>query len=74
MEENYKLLKKLEQELKDYKEYIRDMGVDFAIDKAYELTVKQEIIDCIAYNSNLSNEQIKALLKCDNVFAEKSVE
>ena len=67
MEENDKLLKKLEQELKDYKEYIRNMGVDFAIDKAYELTVKQETIDCIAYDSNLSNEQRKALLKCNNV-------
>ena len=67
MNENDKLLKKLEQELKEYKSYVKERGVDYAIDKAYELTVKQEIIDCIAYDSNLSKEQKKALLKCDNV-------
>lgn len=67
MNENDELLKKLEQELKDYKAYIKEQGVDYAIDKAYELTVKQEIIDCIAYDSDLSNEQRKALLKTNNV-------
>lgn len=67
MEENDKLLQKLERELNKYKAYIKEQGVDFAIDKAYELTVKQEIIDCIAYDSDLSKEQIKALLKFDNV-------
>lgn len=70
MEENDKLLQKLERELKKYKAYIKEQGVDFAIDKAYELTVKQEIIDCIAYDSDLSKEQIKALLKFDNVLDE----
>ena len=67
MQENDKLLRKLEQELNHYKEYVKEKGVDFAIDKAYELTVKQEVIDCIAYDNELSKEQIKALLKCDNV-------
>ncbi len=67
MNENDELLKKLEQELKDYKTHVKERGVDYAIDKAYELTVKQEIIDCIAYDSDLSKEQKKALLKCDNV-------
>ena len=67
MNEIDELLKKLELELKDYKSYVKEQGVDYAIEKAYELTVKQEIIDCIAYDSDLSNEQRKALLKFDNV-------
>ena len=67
MQEKDKLLEKLEQELKDYKSYVREQGVDFAIDKAYELTVKQEVIDCLMYDNELSKEQIKALLKFDNV-------
>lgn len=70
MQENDELIQKLEQELKEYKKYVKEQGVDFAVDKAYELTVKQEIIDCIAYDSNLSQEQRKALLKCDNVLDE----
>ena len=51
MQEKDKLLEKLEQELKDYKSYVREQGVDFAIDKAYELTVKQEVIDCLMYDN-----------------------
>ena len=47
MNEIDELLKKLELELKDYKSYVKEQGVDYAIEKAYELTVKQEIIDCI---------------------------
>ena len=48
-----KLLQKLEEELKEFKSYIKEQGVDFAIDKAYELTVKQEIIDVLIYDSDL---------------------
>ena len=62
-----KLLQKLEEELKEFKSYIKEQGVDFAIDKAYELTVRQEVIDCLMYDNELSKEQIKALLKFDNV-------
>ena len=62
-----KLLQKLEEELKDFKEYVKEQGIDFAIDKAYELTIKQEIIESIVYDRTLSDEQILALLKCDNV-------
>ena len=67
MEEKDILIEKLEQELKDYKEYVKEMGIDFAIDKAYELTVKQEIIDCISFDKELSKEERKALLKSDNI-------
>lgn len=67
MQENDKLLQKLEQELKDYKEYVKEQGVNYAIDKAYELTVRQEIIDCLIYDNSFTNEDINALLKCDNI-------
>jgi len=62
-----KLLQKLEHELKDFKEYVKEHGIDFAIDKAYELTIKQEIIDSIIYDRTLSEKEIEILLKCDNV-------
>lgn len=67
MKENDKLIKKLEKEFKDLKEYVKNKGVDYAIDKAYEITVKQEIIDCITYDNILNESQRKALLKCNNI-------
>ena len=67
MQDKDRLQQKLEQELEDYKSYIKEQGIDFAIEKAYELTVKQEIIDCLIYDNNFTEEQITALLKCDNI-------
>ena len=67
MQDKDRLQQKLEQELEDYKSYIKEQGIDFAIEKAYELTVKQEIIDCLIYDNNFTKEQITALLKCDNI-------
>ena len=60
-----KLIKKLEEEMKKFKEEIREKGVDYAIDKAYELTSKQEIIDCLEFDFNLDKIQIKALISRD---------
>ena len=45
MQDIDRLFEKLKQELNDYKSYVKERGVDFAIDKAYELTVRQEVID-----------------------------
>ena len=70
MQYSDELLKKLEHELNGFKEYVKENGVDFAIDKAYELTVKQEIIDCLIYDNSFSKEQINSLLKCDNILEE----
>ena len=67
MQDIDRLFEKLKQELNDYKSYVKERGVDFAIDKAYELTVRQEVIDYLMYDNELSKEQIKALLKFDNV-------
>ena len=55
-----KLYQKLENELKDFKTKMKENGVDYAIDRAYELTTKQEIIDSIEFDHDLSKTQIKA--------------
>lgn len=65
-----KLYEKLENELKDFKAQIKENGVDYAIDRAYELTTKQEIIDSIQFDHELSKTEIKALLSRENVLDE----
>lgn len=59
-----KLQEKLEQELKDFKQEVKGKGVDFAVDSAYEIAVKQEIIDGLLYDNNLSKKEINAILSC----------
>ena len=49
---------------------MKEKGVDYAIDRAYELTTKQEIIDSIQFDHSLSKTEIKALLSRDNVLDE----
>lgn len=65
-----KLYQKLENELKDFKTKMKENGVDYAIDRAYELTIKQEIIDSIEFDHDLSKTQIKALLSRENILDE----
>ena len=65
-----KLYQKLENELKDFKIKMKENGVDYAIDRAYELTTKQEIIDSIEFDHDLSKTQIKALLSRENILDE----
>ena len=65
-----KLYQKLENELKDLKIKMKENGVDYAIDRAYELTTKQEIIDSIEFDHDLSKTQIKALLSRENILDE----
>ena len=59
-----KLQEKLEQELKQFKQEVKEMGVDVAVDKAYELTVKQEIIDGLLYDNNISKKEKNEILSC----------
>lgn len=65
-----KLYQKLENELKDFKTKMKENGVDYAIDRSYELTTKQEIIDSIEFDHDLSKTQIKALLSRENILDE----
>ena len=65
-----KLYQKLENQLKDFKTKMKENGVDYAIDRAYELTTKQEILDSIEFDHDLSKTQIKALLSRENILDE----
>lgn len=64
------LYKKLENEMNDYKAEIREKGVEYAIDHAYELTARQEIIDSIEFDAVLDKTEIKALLLKKNLLNE----
>ena len=64
------LLEKLEKELEDYKLSVKEKGVDFAIDRAYEITIKQEIINSIKYDQELFDIEIKRLLTREDLLDE----
>lgn len=65
-----KLGQKLDKEMLDLRAEIKEQGVEKAISKAYELTVKNEIKDCILYDKDLSKAEIKALLSRKNILDE----
>lgn len=67
-----KLVEKLNKELNDFKNKIKDIGVEYAINHAYELTIKQTFIDVIDsslydYDEDVDNEDFDLLLKTENV-------
>lgn len=64
------LYKKLKKEMDDYKAEIKEKGVDYAIDHAYELTARQEIIDSIEFDAVLDKTEVKALLSRKNLLNE----
>lgn len=64
------LYQKLYDEFNKFKAQMKENGVDYAIDRAYELTTKQEIIDSIQFDHTLSKTEIKALLSRENVLDE----
>lgn len=63
------LIKKLEKELKDYFDKIKEKGINYVGKKAYEIVSKQAIIDYFS-NSNISPKDIKVLLNTENVLDE----
>lgn len=64
---NTRLKGKLNKELKEFEDRIRENGVEFAIENAYELIAKREIIDSLEIDQELSPKDEKAMLKTDNV-------
>lgn len=64
-----KLYERLEKEMKDLKQHFKEKGVDYAIENAYEIIMKQEIMDSIEYDNLLSRTQIKALLSKENILS-----
>lgn len=64
------LIKKLENEYSEYKEQFMSLTPKEAVDHAYELVVKQEILDCFNYDMSYDKEELQALLKQDNLLSQ----
>ena len=60
------LVNKLEKEQKEYLEKIKEKGVDYVVDRAYEITSRQCIIDYIECK-DVELKNIKVLLSTENL-------
>lgn len=60
------LVKKLKQEQEEYLNEVREEGVEYALEKAYEITTRQEIIDYLSY-ANVDLKDMKALIKTEHI-------
>lgn len=61
------LIRKVEHEIFNYKQnLIKNSTLEKIVDKSYETMIKDYINEIILY-SNLDKEEIKALLKTDNI-------
>lgn len=56
------LMKKLEKEMFDYKESLKDKTPEEIMQNAYELTLRQEIIDYYNFDVGYSKEELMALI------------
>lgn len=61
------LIKKLEKEYNEFKEMYMSLSPKEMVDRAYELVVKQELLDSFNYDMGYDKEEIQALLKQDNL-------
>ena len=64
------LMKKLENEYSEFKEQFMSLSPKEAVDNAYELVVKQEILDSFNYDMSYDKEKLQALLKQDNLLSQ----
>lgn len=64
------LMKKLEDEYGEFKEQFMSLSPKEAVDNAYELVVKQEILDSFNYDMSYDKEELQALLKQDNLLSQ----
>lgn len=64
-----KLIEKLEKELKDFKEILKQKTPEEIIESAYQLVVKDTIIDEMK-EKNLDYYELKALIKQKDLLAE----
>ena len=61
------LMRKLEQEMFEYKESLKEKAPDEIMQNAYELTIKQEIIDFYNYDLGYTKEDLETLIKEPNL-------
>lgn len=64
------LMKKLENEYNECKERFMSLTPKEAVDNAYELVVKQEILDSFNYDMGYDKEELQALLKQDDLLSQ----
>lgn len=64
------LIKKLENEYSEFKEQFMSLTPKETVDRAYELVVKQEILDSFNYDMGYDKEELQALLKQDNLLSQ----
>lgn len=64
------LMKKLENEYSEFKEQFMSLSPKEAVDNAYELVVKQEILDSFNYDMSYDKEELQALLKQNNLLSQ----
>ena len=57
-----KLMNKLEKEMFDFKENLKEKTPEEIMQNAYELTLKQEIIDYYNFDVGYSKEELEALI------------
>lgn len=69
MNNTEKLIKKLEKEYEKFISKIKYTGIDNVINNAYEIVIKQAIIDSISCEE-IDNTEVQALLKKDNLLNE----
>lgn len=65
-----KLIQKLESELKDFKEYLKELSPKEIMDNSYKLTCITEIKDYLIYDKDYSKFELKTLLKSPNILEE----
>lgn len=63
---NKELVKKLEKEQEEYISKLKEQGIDAVVKNAYEIAIKQEIIDYVS-NRNVNPSYIESILKTNNV-------
>lgn len=61
------LIKKLEKEYNEFKEMYMSLSPKEMVDRAYELVVKQELLDSFNYDMGYDKEELQALLKQDSL-------
>ncbi len=63
---NIEIYNKLNKELKDFKEELTKLKVEDVINKSYEITIKEEIVDLFGGQPKYDLHTLKALLQKDN--------
>ena len=65
-----KLIQKLERELTDFKDSLKELPAEQIIDNSYKITCMQTIQDYLANDKDYSKFELKTLLKREHILQE----